>query len=175
MTSAPAEPHHFTLSEKVAILKAVAGEIWDGGVLAYRIAVAAGYITQPEESANMSLLDIASKTIEALLADKTWAQVAAFAANADKAMQSGDLIVKVVKDHGRNIHDDVILGTQVAAVIAPKIAAQVSSFLAGPGGGIAMALFTMWATILIEGDPIQPGHPAYNAPAGPGDSLPPSA
>ena len=162
MTDAP----HIPWRQRWAILKRVASVIWRGDVLLYRVGVAAGIIPAPVEGKTMSITNAAESIFKAVLADKTWSQAAAMAEKADKALASGDLLVTVIKEHGKDVHHDVKLGLEAAQIIAPKIAAGLSSFLAGPAGGPALALFEFWLNGLLTGKPIQPGHPAYNAPAG---------
>lgn len=148
------------------ILKRVASVVWRGDVLLYRVGVAAGIIPEPEEGKPMSIVNAVESIFKAVLADKTWAQAAAMADRADKALNSGDLLVTVIREHGRDVHHDVKLGLEAAQIVAPKIAASLSAFLAGPAGGPAIAIFEFWLNGLLTGKPIQPGHPAYNAPAG---------
>lgn len=69
-------------------------------------------------------------------------------------------LLKVLNEHFRNLHDDILLGEEVAKAIAPfwPPAAYVKDALV-----VADFLTTY-------GKPIQPGDPNYNAPAGNADA-----
>jgi hypothetical protein len=163
---------HFTWRQRFAIARQIVGIIWRGDVLLYRVGVAAGIIPAPPEGQPMSIASAFEGVIKTLLADSTWAQAQTMAASADKALKSGDLLVSVIKAHGQNAQDDVKLGLEAAAIVAPKLAASLSTFLAGPLGGPAMAIFTLWLTGLLTGSPIQPKDAAYDRPSGADRSNP---
>lgn len=151
--------------QKWEILKLVFGVLLRGGKLAEQVIAAAEGKAPPEEHP-MSAYQVFTGIIKALVQDKTWDQVEHMAKTADKVLKSGDLLVQVVKEHGKVAQNDVKLGLEVATVLAPNLAANLVGFLSGPAGGPAMALFSFWLNGLLTGKPIQPKDPAYNAPAG---------
>lgn len=158
-----------TWRQRWAILRQVAAVLVKGGDVLHRVAVAAGVVAAPQEGAPPASAHSAISAIfAAALRDKTWIQAAAMAARADQLLQSGDLLVRVVADHGRNVRDDVRLGVDVTTVLAPRLAAQLVGFLNGPVGAISINIFAFWLNGLLTGKPVQPGDPAYRLPEGPG-------
>lgn len=152
-------------SQRWQIFKSVIRIMLEGKELLWHVGIATGVLPKPSGEP-MSAFSVVSGIVKTIIADKTWAQVEHMAKTADKAMQSGDLLLKVIKDHGKVSQDDVKLGLEIATLVAPRIAEELVRFLAGPAGGPALALFQFWLTGLLTGSPIQPKDPAYNAPAG---------
>lgn len=162
-------------SERLAIARRAASVALKGGALAIQLAAVASGTSQDFQSGNLLHTIIATA-----LADKTWSDISAMAATADKALASGDLMLSVVRDHGRNIQNDVKLGLELAQAFAPKIASSVSTFLGGPLGGLAMGVFTFWLTGLLTGTPHNSGQDGIGRLPEGGDwqgepSTPPSA
>lgn len=157
-----------TWRQRWAILRQVAAVVVRGGDVLQRIAIAAGVVAAPPAgAAPVSAHSVLSAVIAAALKDKTWIQAAAMAARADQLLKSGDLMVRVVRDHGRVAQDDVRLGVEVARVVSSRLAAEMVSFLDGPLGGVTVDIFAFWLNGHLTGKPVQPKDPAYKAPAGP--------
>lgn len=159
-----------TWRQRWAIVRQVASVVVRGGDLLRRVGEAAGVVAPPQAGAHaMSAHQVFAAVIRAALADKTWAQAEAMAGRADAALNSGDLLVRVVKNHGRVAQDDIRLGIEAAALLAPRLAAEIVTFLGGPLGGVAVGVLQMWLTGILLGKPVQPKDPAYRLPEGPGN------
>lgn len=157
-----------TWRQKLAILRQVAAVVMRGGDVLRQVAIAAGVLPAPQEGAPpVSAHSALSAVIAAALQDKTWIQAAAMAAHADQFLKSGDLLVRVVRDHARVAQDDVRLGVEVAKLVAPRLAAELTAFLGGPLGPVAIGALQLALTGMLLGKPVQPKDPAYRLPEGP--------
>ena len=158
-------------SQRFAIAKQVLSVIWRGGSLLRQVGEAAGALPTPKGDEPMSAHSVLSAVISAALRDKTWIQAAAMAARADQFLNSGDVLVRVVRDHGKVAQDDVRLGIEIAALMGSRLAAEATAFLSGPLGVPAVALLQFWLTGLLTGSPVQPKDPAYRLPEGPDGGI----
>lgn len=156
-----------TWRQRWAILRQVAAVVVRGGDVLRRVAIAAGVLPAPQPGAPpVSAHSALSAVIAGALRDKTWIQAAAMAAHADQFLKSGDLLVRVVADHGRVAQDDVRLGVEAAKLLAPRMAAELVSFLGGPLGPVAIGALQLALTGMLLGKPVQPKDAAYKLPQG---------
>lgn len=156
-----------TWRQRWAILRQVAAVVVRGGDVLRQVAIAAGVLPAPQPGAPpVSAHSALSAVIAGALRDKTWIQAAAMAAHADQFLKSGDLLVRVVADHGRVAQDDVRLGVEAAKLLAPRMAAELVSFLGGPLGPVAIGALQLALTGMLLGKPVQPKDAAYKLPQG---------
>lgn len=156
-----------TWRQRWAILRQVAAVVVRGGDVLRQVAIAAGVLPAPQPGAPpVSAYSALSAVIAGALHDKTWIQAAAMAAHADQFLKSGDLLVRVVADHGRVAQDDVRLGVEAAKLLAPRMAAELVSFLGGPLGPVAIGALQLALTGMLLGKPVQPKDAAYKLPQG---------
>lgn len=168
MTPAPA----ITWSQRLAIAKHVLSILWRGGEVLRQVGEAAGILPAPKAGdPPMSAHSALASIISAALHDKTWIQAAAMAARADQFLRSGDLLVRVVRDHGRVAGDDVRLGLEVAQLVGGRLAVSLTGFLGGPLGPVAIAALQLALTGFLMGKPVQPKDPAYKLPQGPDGGI----
>ena len=164
MTPAPA----ITWSQRLAIARHVLSVLWRGGDLLRQVGEAAGVIAAPKPGEPpVSSHSALAAIISAALHDKTWIQAAAMAARADQFLGSGALLVRVVRDHGKVAGDDVRLGLEIAHVVGGRLAAELTGFLGGPLGPVAIGALQLALTGMLMGKPVQPKDPAYHMPEGP--------
>ena len=107
-----------------------------------------------------------AEVFSTLLQDKTWQQVEEMALRADKFLDSEDLLVRVVRNHGRVAQDDVALGLEASKLVGGRVAEELVAFLGSARGRAATKLLELWLAGKLLPRAIQPGDGGYDAPAG---------
>lgn len=162
------EAQTISWSQRLAIAKHVLSVLWRGGDTLRQVGEAAGILAAPKAGEPpMSAHSAISAVISAALEGKTWVQAEAMASRADQFLGSGALLARVVRDHGRVAQDDVRLGIEIARLVGGRAAAELTGFLGGPLGPLAIGALQLALTGMLMGKPVQPKDPAYHMPEGP--------